>query len=109
MLNRQFRTLHDGAVAASVDLAHWDGVKIHIGRVFVYWPFVTFRAGKFWNITHAPTGKHVHAARVRGAAILLIKQLRTRADFEFVSMRGQKARRARKVFERLIPPLRKVA
>ncbi len=110
-MNSQFRKLADGSLMPSVDLHHWDGVKHHAGRVRVYWPFVVFEiAGpKSYNVTHAPTGRHVIDTPTLKAAVAKIHALREAADFDFRSARGAKAKRAQGAVMHLIPRLTRIA
>lgn len=111
-LNRPLSGENDGALVESVDLAHWDGVKRHIGRVRVYWPFVVFaqdgRAG--YNVTHALTGCFVHQQPTIQKAKRYVRALRRVADWEFSSDKGHKAARARRAADRakLIPRLQRI-
>lgn len=105
-LNRALLGLHDGALVASVELQHWDGVKRHLGRVRVYWPFVVFRCThNAYNITHALSGYHVQDVRRLGEAVSLIVKLRACADWNFRSGQSKKARAACRSAKHLVRPL----
>lgn len=109
-LNRRLKGLPHGAAAMSIELHKWDGVRHEVGRVYVYWPLVTFRCtDRTWNITHAPTGRWMTQERTRSTAIATIGRLLKCADWEFVSPHGRKAQRAKQAASQILPRLRPVA
>jgi hypothetical protein len=108
-LNQALHICRDGALVGRVEVRHWDGVKQHDGRVWVFWPFVLFRVEDHtWNITHGPTGLWVSQTRTRAIGVKLIRDLRAAADFGFVVELGRKATRAKQAARHLLPRLQRV-
>lgn len=107
-LNQHLAGLKDGARGVSVEIAKWNGVARETGRVVVYWPFVVFKAGSRWSVTHGPSGYWIDDARSLAAAARLVSALRQRADFAFTSPRGRKAQRAKAAVRDLLPRLQQI-